>query len=91
MIAEEETNKETITVLTTDQTIDLTTDQTMVLNKETIDRTTDQTIDLITGLDRTMAQDPTTDQDLIMVPITDRATDPLTDRATGQLIHPQIN
>jgi hypothetical protein len=38
-----------------------------------------------------MAQDPTTDQDLIMVPITDRATDPLTDRATGQLIHLQIN
>ena len=77
MIAEEETNKETITVLTTDQIIDQimvlsketivrtmgqAIDQTMVLNKETIDRTMAQ--DLITGL--TMAQDlitgPTTDQ-----------------------------
>ena len=91
MIAEEETNKETITVLTTDLTTDPIIDQTMVLNKETIVQTTGQTIDLITGLDLTMAQDPTTDQDLIMVPITDRATDPLTDPLTDQLIHPQIN
>jgi len=85
MIAEEKTNKETITVLTTGPTIDPITDQdlTMVLNKEMIVRTTDRTIDLITDQDQTMVQDLTTDQDLIM--------DPLTDRATDHRIQAQIN
>jgi len=87
MIAEEETNKETITARITDQIID----RTMVLNKETNVQTTGPTIDPITVLDLTMVpiidritgriidlvtdRDQTMDQDLIMVPITDRATD----------------
>ena len=93
MIAEEETNKETITVLTTDQIID----QTMVLNKETIDRTTDQTIDQTTDQDLIMAlttdQDPTTDRDRTMDQdrIMDHPTDPLTDLTTDQQVHLQIN
>ena len=79
MIAEEETNKETITVRTTDQ------DLTMFLNKETIDRTTDQIIDLITDQDPIMAQDRTMVQDLI----TDQGL--TMDLATDQLIQAPIN
>jgi len=81
MIAEEETNKEMITVLITDQIID----RTMVLNKETNVRTTGQAID------QTMAQDPITVLDLTMVLdlITDR--DPTMALATDQRIHLQIN
>jgi hypothetical protein len=105
MIAEEETNKETITVLITDQIID----RTMVLNKETIRETINvqiietivQITDRITGptIDRIMDQatdrDPITDLGLIMdqdrIMDRDPTTDPLTDLATDPLIHPLIN
>ena len=85
MIAEEETNKETITVLTTDQIID----QTMVLNKETIVQTTGQAIDLITDQDQIMVQDQATDQDPTMV--LDLITGQTMAQTTDQQIHPQIN
>ena len=64
MIAEEEINKETITVLITDQIIDLIMglDQT---TGQTIDQTTDQAIDLITDQDPTMVLDQTTGLDQI--------------------------
>ena len=57
MIAEEETNKETITVLTTDQTIDLimVLDLTMAQDPTTV-------LDLIMDHPTDRATDPLTDQ-----------------------------